>query len=70
MHARQIDSFEPKDDITCGVIYLRHPRFLLVVTGPPFSESKDQELAAVVQIFQRAKSDLWGHNRPDCQPRT
>ena len=30
MHARKIDSFEPKDDITCGVIYLRHPRFLLV----------------------------------------
>ncbi len=55
MHARRIDSFEPKDDITCGVIYLRHPRFLLVVTGPPFSESRDQELAAVVKSFHGRK---------------
>jgi hypothetical protein len=51
IHARQIDSFEPKDDITCGVIYLRHPRFLLLVTGPPFSEAKDREMAAVVKSF-------------------
>jgi hypothetical protein len=55
MRARKIDSFEPKDDITCGVIYLRHPRRLLVVTGPPFSESKDQELAAVVKSFDGRK---------------
>ena len=55
MHARKIDSFEPKDDITCGVIYLRHPRCLLVVTGPPFSESRDQELAALVQSFNGRK---------------
>ncbi len=55
IHARQIDSFEPKDDITCGVIYLRHPRFLLLVTGPPFSEAKDQELAAVVKSFNGRK---------------
>jgi len=55
MRARQIDSFEPKDDITCGVIYLRHPRFLLIVTGPPFSESRDQELAAIVESFNGRK---------------
>jgi hypothetical protein len=55
MHARKIDSFEPKDDITCGVIYLRHPRCLLVVTGPPFSDSKDQELATVVKSFNGRK---------------
>jgi hypothetical protein len=55
MRARQIDDFEPKDDITCGVIYLRHPRFLLVVTGPPFSESRDKELAAMVESFNGRK---------------
>ncbi len=55
MHARQIDSFEPKDDITSGVIYLRHPRLLLLVTGPPFSETRDQELASVVKSFNGRK---------------
>ncbi|MGA2401767.1 MAG: SpoIIE family protein phosphatase [Syntrophobacteraceae bacterium] len=54
-HARQIDSFEPKDDITCGVIYMRHPRFLLLVTGPPFSEARDQELASVLKSFNGRK---------------
>ena len=55
MHARQIDSFEPKDDITSGVIYLRHPRLLLLVTGPPFSDTRDQELASVVKSFNGRK---------------
>ena len=55
IHARQIDSFEPKDDITSGVIYLRHPRLLLLVTGPPFSETRDQELASVVKSFNGRK---------------
>lgn len=55
MRARQIDSFEPQDDITCGVVYLRHPRLLLVVTGPPFSESRDQELATAVRTFNGRK---------------
>jgi hypothetical protein len=55
IHARQIDSFEPKDDITCGVIYMRHPRFLLLVTGPPFSQARDQELASAVKSFNGRK---------------
>ena len=55
IHARQIDSFEPKDDITCGVIYMRHPRLLLLVTGPPFSETRDQELASMVKSFSGRK---------------
>lgn len=53
--ARRIDSGEPKDDITCGVAYLRNPRLLLVVTGPPFSESRDHEMANFVQSFQGRK---------------
>ncbi|MEM5789551.1 MAG: SpoIIE family protein phosphatase [Syntrophobacteraceae bacterium] len=51
IQARQIDSYEPKDDITTGVVYLRHPRHLLMVTGPPFSDSKDVELASLVRAF-------------------
>ncbi len=55
VRARQIDEYEPKDDITCGVMYLRHPRSLLVATGPPFSESKDAELAQMVDSFNGRK---------------
>ncbi len=55
IRARQIDSYEPKDDITCGVIYLRHPRLLLVVTGPPFTQSRDEELANMVKSFNGRK---------------
>lgn len=55
VHARQIDSYQAKDDITCGVLYLRHPRRLLMVTGPPFSESHDQELGQIVRSFNGRK---------------
>jgi hypothetical protein len=53
--ARQFDGYTPKDDISCGVMYLRAPRNLLVVTGPPFSESMDSELAHLVDTFEGQK---------------
>lgn len=53
--ARQFDGYSAKDDITCGVMYLRAPRNLLVVTGPPFSESMDSELAHLVETFDGRK---------------
>ncbi len=34
-----------KDDISCVVIYLRHPRVMRVLTGPPFYKEHDQEYA-------------------------
>lgn len=37
-----------KDDITCGVVYFRSPRQLLVLTGPPFNRSSDRDLATIV----------------------
>lgn len=37
-----------KDDITCGAVYFRRPRRLLVLTGPPFSKERDAELADLV----------------------
>ncbi len=55
IHARQIDSYQPKDDITCGAMYLRHPRFLMVVTGPPFAQKRDEELSQLVRSFKGRK---------------
>ncbi len=49
--AAQLDGGGAVDDITCGVIYLRHPRQLLVVTGPPFSRESDPELAKLIENF-------------------
>ena len=43
--ARQNDSYSAKDDITCGVIYFRNPRDLLILTGPPINAERDGEMA-------------------------
>lgn len=43
--AEEIDGLTAKDDITCGVVYFRSPRQLLVMTGPPFNRAHDQDLA-------------------------
>lgn len=45
------DSLEPKDDITCAVMYFRHPRKLLICTGPPYSMDKDAVIAEKVKKF-------------------
>jgi hypothetical protein len=47
--AVEIDGRTAKDDITCGVVYFRSPRQLLVLTGPPFNRSSDRDLAAIVE---------------------
>jgi hypothetical protein len=44
-----------RDDMTCGVVYFRHPRRLLVITGPPFCRERDSELADLVQNFSGQK---------------
>jgi hypothetical protein len=45
----EIDGGTAKDDITCGVVYFRSPRQLLVLTGPPFNRSSDRDLVAIVE---------------------
>jgi hypothetical protein len=45
--AVEIDGRTAKDDITCGVVYFRSPRQLLVLTGPPFNRAHDQQLASM-----------------------
>lgn len=39
------------DDISCVVLYFRKPRQLLVLTGPPFDEDKDKEVAELVSEY-------------------
>jgi hypothetical protein len=46
---------EAHDDISCGVLYFRKPRDMLVVTGPPFHAVHDRELAELFSAFTGVK---------------
>ena len=46
---------KPKDDTSCGVLYFREPRNLLICTGPPYERSKDAQLAKQVKEFEGKK---------------
>ena len=54
------DGRQAKDDITCGAIYSRCPRRLLVITGPPFNRERDSELAEMVRTFKGRKAICGG----------
>ncbi len=43
--AEEVDGLTARDDITCGVVYFRSPRQLLVMTGAPFNRDHDYDLA-------------------------
>jgi hypothetical protein len=47
--AEEVDGLTAKDDITCGVVYIRSPRRLLVMTGAPFNRAHDQDLARMAE---------------------
>ncbi|MBO7174774.1 MAG: stage II sporulation protein E, partial [Spirochaetaceae bacterium] len=49
------DGYKPKDDITCGVIYFRNPRDLLIITGPPLHKEREVELATLFNLFDGNK---------------
>lgn len=49
------DGFKPKDDITCGVVYFRKPRDLLIMTGPPVHKESDTEIARIFSLFDGHK---------------
>lgn len=49
------DGFQARDDISCGVIYLREPRELLIATGPPYEMENDAEFAQLVKSFKGKK---------------
>jgi len=54
------DGWAAKDDITCGVAYWRHPRRLLVLTGPPVSKDRDKEMARMFSAFDGRKAIAGG----------
>lgn len=49
------DAYKAKDDITCGIIYSREPRDLLVITGPPLYPERDVDLVRAFQSFEGKK---------------
>ncbi len=49
--AQENDGWQSGDDTTCGVIYFRAPRKILVVTGAPVDQENDKQLAAVFNSF-------------------
>jgi len=44
------DGGTPGDDITCGIIHLRSPRSLYIITGPPFDQARDREFANLARV--------------------
>jgi len=49
------DGFQAKDDTSCGIVYFREPRHLLICTGPPYNEEDDRVLAQSVKDFSGKK---------------
>lgn len=46
--ATRIDDGRTRDDTTCLVVHLRRPRRCTVITGPPYDQAHDAEIAALV----------------------
>jgi hypothetical protein len=60
IRAEEIDGLTAKDDITCGVVYFRSPRQLLVMTGAPFNRAHDHDLAKMAERTQGRKAICGG----------
>ncbi|MDD3118607.1 MAG: SpoIIE family protein phosphatase [Victivallales bacterium] len=48
------------DDMTCGCIYFRHPRRMMLFTGPPYDRERDTECAEMVKNFAGTKAICGG----------
>ena len=53
--AKTHDGRRAKDDISAAVAYYRHPRRLLVVTGPAFARERDRMMAQTIRDFPGRK---------------
>jgi serine/threonine protein phosphatase PrpC len=53
--AHRNDGFQLKDDTSCGVVFMREPRELLICSGPPYEEQNDPAMAARVKQFAGKK---------------
>lgn len=49
------DLYAPKNDMTCAVVYFRQPRKIMVLSGPPYNEHKDDILADMVDKYKGTK---------------
>ena len=49
------DNLHPKDDISCGVIYFREPRKLMICTGPPQDPDNDTVFCGLLKKFDGKK---------------
>ncbi|MDR3341632.1 MAG: serine/threonine-protein phosphatase [Treponema sp.] len=49
------DGGKPQDDISCAVVYFRHPRNMLILTGPPVYPENDREIARLLGAFEGIK---------------
>ena len=53
--ANQNDNFHPLDDISCGVIYFREPRKLMIFSGPPQDPANDTMFTGLLKHFEGKK---------------
>ena len=53
--AMSLDGHRAKDDTSCGVIYLRKPREVMVFTGASVNRAMDKELAKLALSFEGRK---------------
>lgn len=50
-HSQENDLGYPKRDMSCGAVYFRQPRKLLVCSGPPFDKQNDKVVAGLVEKY-------------------
>lgn len=53
--ASRHDGYAPRDDISCGVIYLREPRKTVLLTGPSIDRDVDARMAKAFESFHGKK---------------
>ena len=53
--AHRNDGFQAKDDTSCGIVYFREPREILICSGPPYDKNKDREMAEKLKAFDGKK---------------
>jgi hypothetical protein len=49
------DNYNLRDDTSCGVVYLREPREMMLITGPPFYKVKDTGFIQRIKEFKGEK---------------
>lgn len=58
--ALSLDRHQALDDTSCGVIYLRKPREVMLFTGAPVNRAVDRELARLARAFEGRKAVCGG----------